>query len=155
MDESAAAVMLTVIGMGGVALAYPMGWLADRFNRYGLLVFCGLGGLAGAVLLPYAMGAGLFLYLLLFVWGGAFTGMYTAVLTIIGQHFRGRDLITANLSLGMLWGLGSLVWPPVTGIAMDIRDPGGFHLVFAGVCLTFVLFAVGRWLLSKDKSVLL
>ena len=155
MDESAAAVMLTVIGMGGVALAYPMGWIADRLNRYGLLVFCGLGGLAGAVLLPYAMGAGLFLYLLLFVWGGAFTGMYTAVLTIIGQHFRGRDLITANLSLGMLWGLGSLVWPPVTGIAMDIRDPGGFHLVFAGVCLTFVLFAVGRWLLSKDKSVLL
>ena len=152
MNEAEAAIMLTVIGIGGVSLAYPMGWLADRFNRYGLLVFCGLCGLAGAVLLPYAMDAGIFLYLLLFCWGGVFAGMYTTVLTIIGQHFRGRDLVTANVSLGMLWGVGSLVWPPVTGVAMDIRDPGGFPLVFIAASLLFVLFASGRWLLGRDRS---
>ena len=155
MNEAEAAVMLTVIGIGGVTLAYPMGWLADRFNRYGLLVFCGLCGLAGAVLLPYAMTSRIFLFPLLFAWGGAFAGIYTAVLTIIGQHFRGRDLVTANVSLGMLWGIGSLVWPPVAGVAMDIRDPGGLPLVFAAGSLVFVLFASGRWLLSKDKSALL
>ncbi len=152
MSQAEAAVMLTVIGIGGVSLAYPMGWLADRFNRYGLLVFCGLCALAGAILLPAAMDAGILLYLLLFVWGGAFTGMYTAVLTLIGQHFRGRDLVTANVSLGMLWGIGSLVWPPLTGVAMDLRDPGGFPLVFIAASLLFVLFASGRWLLSRDRS---
>ena len=155
MSEAGAAIMLTVIGIGGVTLSYPMGWLADRFNRYGVLICCGLGALAGAVLLPYAMDAGFLLYLLLFCWGGAFAGMYTAVLTIIGQHFRGRDLVTANVSLGMLWGIGSLVWPPLTGVAMDIRDPGGFPLVFIAVSLVFVLFASGRWLMSKDKSAVL
>ena len=152
MSEAEAAIMLTVIGVGGVSLSYPMGWLADRFNRYGLLVFCGLGALAGAVLLPYAMDAGILLYLLLFGWGGAFAGMYTAVLTIIGQRFRGRDLVTANVSLGMLWGIGSLIWPSLTGVAMDIRDPDGFPLVFIAVSLLFVLFASGRWLLSRDRS---
>ena len=152
MSEAEAAIMLTVIGMGGVCLSYPMGWLADRFNRYGLLVFCGLCALAGAVLLPYAMDAGILLYLLLFSWGGAFAGMYTAVLTIIGQRFRGRDLVTANVSLGMLWGIGSLIWPSLTGVAMDIRDPDGFPLVFITVSLLFVLFASGRWLLSRDRS---
>ena len=155
MNEAEAAIMLTVIGIGGVSLAYPIGWLADRFNRYGLLVFCGLCGLAGAVLLPYAMDAGILLYLLLFCWGGVFAGMYTAVLTIIGQHFRGRDLVTANVSLGMLWGVGSLVWPPVTGVAMDIRDPGGFPLVFIAASLLFVLFASGRWLLGRNNSTVL
>ena len=155
MNEAGAAIMLTVIGIGGVSLAYPMGWLADRFNRYGLLVFCGLCGLAGAVLLPYALESHWLLYPLLFTWGGAFAGMYTAVLTIIGQHFRGRDLVTANVSLGMLWGVGSLVWPPVTGVAMDIRDPGGFPLVFIAASLLFILFASGRWLLSRDKSAVL
>ena len=155
MNEAEAAVMLTVIGIGGVTLAYPMGWLADRFNRYGLLVFCGLCGLAGAVLLPYAMTSRIFLFPLLFTWGGAFAGIYTAVLTLIGQHFRGRDLVTANVSLGMLWGIGSLVWPPLAGVAMDIRDPGGLPLVFAAGSLVFVLFASGRWLLSKDKCAVL
>ena len=155
MSEGAAAVMLTVIGIGGVTLSYPMGWLADRFNRYGVLVFCGLCALAGAVLLPCAMDSGIFLYPLLFGWGGAFAGIYTAVLTIVGQHFRGRDLVTANVSLGMLWGVGSLVWPPLTGVAMDIRDPGGFPLVFTAVTLAFVLFASGRWVLGRDRSAVL
>ena len=155
MSEAGAAIMLTVAGLGGVVLSYPMGWLADRFNRYGVLVCCGLCCLAGAVLLPYAMSAGPFLYVLLFGWGGAFAGIYTAVLTLIGQHFRGRDLVTANVSLGMLWGVGSLVWPPLTGVAMDARDPGGFPLVFIAVSLLFVLFATGRWLWSRDKSVIL
>ncbi len=155
MSEGEAAIMLTVIGAGGVSLSYPLGWLADKFSRYGLLVCCGLGGLAGAVLLPYAVDNRLFLYLLLFSWGGAFAGMYTAVLTIIGQHFRGSDLVTANVSLGLLWGIGSLIWPPFTGAAMDLQDPGGFPLVFIAVCLVFVLFASGRWLLSKDKSVVM
>ena len=48
--------------------------------------------------------------------GGAFAGMYTAVLTIIGQRFRGRDLVTANVSLGMLWGIGSSIWPSLTAL---------------------------------------
>ena len=155
MSEAGAAVMLTAAGLGGVALAYPMGWLADRFNRYGILVLCGLIALAGAVLLPFAMNTGIFLYLLLFGWGGAFAGMYTVVLTIIGQRFRGKDLVTANVSLGMLWGIGSLLWPPLTGLAMDIRDPGGLPLVFVTVSLLFVLFAIGRWLCSRDRAAVL
>ncbi|MCY4210552.1 MAG: MFS transporter [Gammaproteobacteria bacterium] len=155
MSEASAAVMLTVAGLGGVVLSYPMGWLADRFNRYGVLVCCGLGSLLGAILLPYAMNSGIFLYLLLFGWGGAFAGIYTAVLTLIGQHFRGRDLVTANVSLGMLWGLGSLIWPPLTGMAMDIRDPGGFPVVFIAVSLLFVLFATSRLLWRRDNSVIL
>ncbi len=152
MSEAGAAVMLTVAGLGGVVLAYPMGWLADRFNRYGVLVCCGLCSLVGAILLPYAMHAGIFLYPLLFCWGGAFAGIYTVVLTLIGQHFRGRDLVTANVSLGMLWGIGSLLWPPLTGVAMDLRDPDGFPLVFIAVSLLFILFATGRWLCSRDRS---
>ncbi len=152
MSEAGAAVMLTVAGLGGVVLAYPMGWLADRFNRYGVLMCCGLGSLVGAILLPYAMHSGIFLYPLLFGWGGAFAGIYTVVLTLIGQHFRGRDLVTANVSLGMLWGIGSLLWPPLTGVAMDQRDPDGFPLVFIAVSLLFILFATGRWLWSRDRS---
>ena len=152
MSEAGAAVMLTVIGLGGVSLAYFTGWLADSYNRYAVLVLCGLGALFGALLLPYAMHAGALLWALLFVWGGAFAGIYTVVLTLLGQHFRGRELITANVSLGMLWGIGSLIWPLVTGVAMDIHDPHGLPMVFVAVSLLFVLFASGRWLLSRDKT---
>ena len=155
LSEAQAAIMLTVSGLGGVTLAYPVGWLADKFNRYWMLVLCGVGTLSGTFLLPYVIGMDHLLWVLLFVWGGLFTGMYTVVLTIVGQRFRGRELVTANISIGVLWGIGSLTGPSITGVAMDIWDPQGFPLVFIAAGLLFVLFATGRWLLIKDKSAVL
>ena len=155
LNDAEAAIMLTVAGLGGVTLAYPVGLLADKFNRYWMLVLCGVGTLSAIFLLPYLVGDAVLLWIMLFIWGGLFTGMYTVVLTIIGQNFRGRELVTANVSIGVLWGIGSLTGPTITGIAMDLWDPHGFPLVFIVVGLLFVLFATGRWLLSKDKSVVL
>ncbi len=155
LNEAEAAIMLTVSGLGGVTLAYPVGWLADKFNRYGMLVLCGVGTLSGTFLLPYAIGNAHLLWLLLFVWGGLFTGLYTVVLTIVGQRFKGRELVTANVSIGVLWGIGSLTGPTITGIAMDLWDPHGFPLVFIAAGLLFVLFTTGRWLLSKERSTIL
>ena len=155
LNESEAAIMLTVLGLGGVSLAYPTGWLADKFNRYGMLILCGVGALSGSLLLPYVIGVDILLWILLFIWGGLFAGLYTVVLTIIGQRFRGRELVTANISIGVLWGIGSLTGPSVTGIAMDLWDPQGFPLVFIAASLLFVLFATGRWLSGKEKSTIL
>ena len=155
LSEAEAALMLTVSGLGGVSLAYPVGWLADRFNRYWILVLCGLIALTGAISLPYIIGVGVLLWILLFIWGGVFAGLYTVVLTIVGQRFRGRELVTANISIGVLWGIGSLTGPSITGIAMDLWDPQGFPLVFIAASLLFILFATGRWLLSSDKSAVL
>ena len=155
LSETQAAIMLTVSGLGGVTLAYPVGWLADKFNRYWMLVLCGVGTLSGTFLLPYVIDMDHLLWVLLFVWGGLFTGMYTVVLTIIGMRFRGRELVTANISIGILWGIGSLTGPSITGVAMDIWDPQGFPYVFIAAGLLFVLFATGRWLFIKDKSAIL
>ena len=154
LDEAGAATMLTILGLGGVCLSYPIGWCADKFDRYWILILCGAGALLGSLLLPYVINADILLWVMLFIWGGMFAGLYTIVLTLVGQRFRGMELVTANISIGVLWGVGSLTGPSITGIAMDLWDPQGFPIVFISASLFFVLFATGRWLSVKEKSVL-
>ncbi len=152
LDTSSAAIMLTVLGLGGLFLTFPFGWLADHMDRYVLLMLCGAGILIGSILLPVVIDQGPALWVLLFFWGGLFAGLYTVIMTIIGQRFRGMELVVANIAIGIIWGIGSLTGPSLTGVAMDIWDPHGFVIVFIAGSAAFVLFSTGRWLLAKDRS---
>lgn len=44
-------------------------------------------------------------------------GMILALI-LIGQDIRGADLVTANASVVMLWGIGSLLGPLLSGAMM-------------------------------------
>jgi MFS family permease len=152
MEPATAAVMLTVLGLGGLVLTFPFGWLADKMDRYVLLLICGIGILAGSIALPFAINQGMVMWVLLFCWGGFFSGLYTVIMTIVGQRFRGMELVVANIAIGILWGVGSLTGPSITGVAMDIWETNGFPIVFIGASAVFVLFASGRLLLAKDRA---
>ena len=66
--------------------------------------------------------------------------IYTLALVLIGQRFKGQDLVTANASVGLLWGVGSLVGPLVSGAAMDVA-PHGLPIALALMAGLFVCFA--------------
>lgn len=151
----AAALMLTVILIGGIALQLPLGWLADRFNRYMLLGWAGALTAVSIALLPFLIDRPIALYSVLFIWGGLATGLYTLALAIQGQRFRGPDLVVANAAFGVLWGIGSLAGPAIAGVAMDIEDPHGLPIVMAaaGAVFVFTLFVRRRARLARSDSV--
>ena len=148
LSESAAAAMLTACYVGALLFQLPIGWLADRMNRYLLLILLIFATLVGALLLPgmVALGRPL-MWFGLGLWIGLSTGIYIVAMTIVGQRFRGADLVTANASFGLLWGLGMLVGPFLSGSAMDIWDPHGFPGTLAVVAAVVLAIAlVRRWL---------
>ena len=147
MSEGAAAAMLTACYTGALLFQLPIGWLADRMNRYLLLILLTACGLAGALLLPTTVELDRpFMWLGLGIWIGLFTGTYVVAMTIVGQRFQGADLVTANASFGFLWGLGMLVGPVLSGAAMDIWDPDGFPGVLAAVTTIVLAIAlIRRW----------
>ena len=152
LEQSHAAVMLTALGLGGLVLTFPLGWLADHVNRYLLLLICGVGILLGALLLPLAIQHSWLLWPHLFIWGGLFNGLYTVVMTILGQQFRGVELVVANISIGILWSIGSMISPSATGFAMDTWEPHGIVYVAVSISSAFILVASLRWLLASDRS---
>jgi MFS family permease len=144
VGQDAAALMLTVLGIGALALQIPLGWLADRVDRYALLFACAASGGLGAVLFALSIRWDWLPWLVLFLWGGAFSGVYTIALVILGERFRGAALATGNAAFGFCWGLGSLFGPAVAGPAMDIWDPHGLPATLGGASLLFLLLGLYR-----------
>lgn len=144
LSVNLAAVTLTAVAAGNIFLQYPVGWLADRMDRFILLVFCAAGGLIGAAALPFVINEPKLLWPSLFLWGGVFASVYTVALTLLGERYKGADLVTANASFGVLWGLGSLTGPTLGGVAMDQMGPNGLPLTICALSGAFLLLALIR-----------
>ena len=152
LGEGESALMLTAIAAGALLLQLPIGWLADHLNRYLVLIVCAILGAAGCLALPLLVGhGGVTMWGGLLLWGGVFSGVYTVAMVLIGQRFRGPELVTANAAMGFLWGMGSLTGPPITGVAMDLWDPHGFPIAMFVLTVVFVVFAVGRRLWVRAR----
>ena len=145
LAEGRAAALLTVGYVGSLLSQLPVGWLADRMDRYLLLICLTVIGFAGALGLPFVMQAeGLLVWIYVAVWVGLFSGSYLVAMAIVGERFKGANLVAANSAFGFLWGMGSLTGPAVSGVAMDVMGTDGFVVPIACVAGIYLLVSVCR-----------
>lgn len=137
-----AALMASVILAGDMLFQVPLGWLSDRLDRRTLHLACGVLTLGLGMALPWLIEQPDLLWPALMLLGAAAGGIYTLALVLIGQHFRGPDLVTANACVGMLWGVGSLLGPLLSGALMGI-GPQGLPLALCLAASLFVMAALG------------
>ncbi|WP_347902242.1 MFS transporter [Pseudomonas purpurea] len=136
-----AALMVTVILLGDAVFQFPLGWLSDKIARPKIYLTCGVLAVLIGISLPWLMGQPLLLWPGLAVLGAVAGGIYTLAIILIGQGFKGQDLVTANASAGFLWGLGSLLGPLLSGVAMS-TNVHGLPLVLSAAAGVFVVFAL-------------
>lgn len=138
--EQQATWLLSMLLLGAIILQVPIGWIADRVDRRRLIV--SLSGLSavGALIWPLALNEHWLSYSLLFLWGGVFVGIYTVVVTEVGKHFRGAELVGVYSALSVAWGVGALLGPVLAGLAMYL-SVHGLPLLAAVLCGAFTVFA--------------
>lgn len=143
--ENIAAFMITVLIIGNITLQFPLGWLADRMDRYRLLFFCGCGTLISAFLLPLTVALWpVLLWPNLVLLGVSSGGLYTLAIILVGQRFRGKELVTANAAIGVIWGIGGLLGPPLGGLAMHWSNPDGLTWLWILMAALFLLMFLFR-----------
>ena len=145
-----------VIWVGSVAAVffqYPIGWLADKVNRGWLLIVCVLALLVSIFLFPLLVEGGrdawwqpqaLALWAVVSVWGGSMGGIFTVGITLLGERFRDVELVSANAVFSVLFGVGGLLGPFLTGTAMSAIGPAGFPLSLLAAVVVYALFALYR-----------
>lgn len=146
-----AALMVTIILLGDAAFQFPLGWLSDKVGRAPIYLGCGILSLLIGVCLPLLMKYPSLLWPSLVILGAVAGGVYTLAIILIGQDFKGQDLVTANASAGFLWGVGSLLGPLLSGAVMTTGSHG-LSLALSAAAALFVLFALSlfrRTLQSK------
>lgn len=142
-SEAEAPRLITALMVGAILLQLPIGWLGDRMDRRRLVTALGVISVAGAFLWPLVLQSTLLTYATLFLWGGAFVGIYTIMLTVVGSRFKGTDLVGIYAVMGLAWGVGALLGPALAGMAMGL-SPHGLPVFAALACMAFCLFQVTR-----------
>jgi MFS family permease len=136
------ALWLSTFVMGNVILQYPIGWLADHFDRRAMVAGCTLVSaflVVGLTLVPAQSPSAIVVILL---WGGVSFSIYPVALALLGQRFRGGDIARANTAFSMLYILGGLVGRPLTGAAMDRFGDAGLGWTLAVFYLSASLAAL-------------
>jgi MFS family permease len=147
LTQTQALALLTAL-LGGYTLAHiPCGWLADRVDRRRMLL--AMAAVAAAVYLavPAAIANPWFAWLALFSAGCALSGIWTAAIVLLGQRFAGAELSSAYVAGGILYGIGSIAGPLLTGVIVDRTTMAVLPLVLAGMC--FVYLPIG---LLRDRD---
>jgi MFS family permease len=151
MPSETAVTLLTAVFAGNVALQIPLGWLADRVNRRGLLLVLGTICIACPGLVAWLLRAdSLAAYPILFFWGGCSFGLYTVGVTMLGERYRGGELVAANAAFVMTFELANLFGPPLSGWAIEAWVPTGLMVYMACICAGFVLLSLIRgWMRAR------
>jgi predicted MFS family arabinose efflux permease len=139
-DEATVAYMLAVLVFGSVALQVPIGWLSDKLNQHGILLFCTAVGVIGPAALPFTLASPALMWPTLFLWGGCIAGIYTISLAMLGGQFSGSDLVAGNAAFGLAWGFGSMVGPAAGGAAIEMVGVNGVPAVMGLACVLLAAY---------------
>jgi MFS family permease len=138
MSTSAAALLVSVSGLGGTLLAIPSGMLADRFaspaqgRRLMMRVFTGLILLV-TLASPFAASHTALVWPMVCVWGAAGGALYTLSMTDIGASNKGLALINSTAVLVLTYTLGGLSASAACGALLDHSVDIGFPALLVGV----------------------
>ncbi|MHA1600914.1 MAG: MFS transporter [Alphaproteobacteria bacterium] len=142
LAPSKALYLLTVVGIGGIVLQYPFGWLADRMDRRRLTLIIAILMLACSLTMPWALPQAPYNLIFAFVFGGLIGALYTMGNILMGERFRGADLATASTLYAVMWSLATLAGPPAGGLGMDLSPDIGLPLAMALMIATILPFAI-------------
>jgi hypothetical protein len=88
--------------------------------------------------IPGVMGSVWLAWPVLFLAGCALSGIWTAAIVLLGQRFAGAELSSAYVAGGILYGIGSIAGPLLTGLIADRTSLAAVPLVLAGFCVAYL-----------------
>lgn len=138
LGAAAAALLISVSGMGSTLAAIPVGMVADRYadkvrGRRTLMTLSAAIALVAACGLPLVAQAQWLAWPIVFVLGAAGSSLYTLSMTDIGAREQGITLVNSTAVLVLNYTLGGLVASALSGALIDWSPTQGFPLVLIAV----------------------
>ena len=141
LGASAAALLISISGLGSTLAAIPVGMVADRFTdpvrgRRTLMVAVAAMALACAATLPLVAYAVWIAWPVVFLLGAAGSALYTLCMTDIGAREKGTALVNSTAVLVLNYTLGGLVASGISGALIDWSATVAFPIVLMLVAAT-------------------
>ena len=129
--------LMTIVALGGMILVLPISWLADRVDRWALLIACVLGTAVCLLAMPLLVTVPVVAEVYAFVFGGVEGMIYALGVILVGERFKGAMLAAATTAFTACWGLGTVLGPLLVGAGMDRFGSDRMAWI---VCVFFLLY---------------
>jgi MFS family permease len=146
--------LVTVMALGGMAVQLPVGWLADRMDRRLLTGVCAFIAVIGMLLMPVAVNVFIWKWPYIFLLGGVLAALYTLGMVLLGERFKDADLAAATALFGVMWGVGSVIGPPLGGVGIELWDPHGMPAAVALMLAVFLPLPVIAYIRRRRSEAL-
>ncbi len=152
LTMSTGSTILGVAIISNILLFTPLGMLADRWSRNGVLILTAAVTVALCLSLPFVVTTWLVWPVTILISAAAF-GPYIIALATMGDRFSGADLIAGSAAFTTMWGVGGLIGPPIAGAAIDAFGINAMPVTVAAFHgLLFLLTVFGRGKLVRDAA---
>lgn len=138
LGDDIAALMITASGVGVLLFQPLIGALADRLGPRRTLALCASAGVILPLGVALAANAAIPALILVFLFSGLVTGLYTVGLIWMARFFTGGELAAANAAFALCYGFGQLAGPAVAGVAFNAGGPWGFMACLAGFAALYL-----------------
>ena len=135
LSLSNASEILGLAIISGSLLFFPLGMLGDKFGRNRVVVLSVGFTIICAALLPVFITTPFALAHAVLLITAAF-GIYVLSLAIVGDVFKGPDVVVGSAGVAAMWGFGGLVGPPAAGAAIDLL---GFNALPITIMVLYAL----------------
>lgn len=137
LDLTSAAWLLGATVAGAALFQLPIGWLADRWSRRGVIWIATLGSFSLALAMPVVIKTWL-AWPLAVALGSCAYALYSLALVALGDQFKGPMLVAGSAAVAAMWGVGGIIGPPVTGWVFKVAGHETLPFVLAA---PYILFA--------------
>ena len=156
--ETASIALFMVMGIiGGAFIQIPAGYITDRINRRIVLmifsaaaiVICLINGLSSFIGLESQFVG----FVLVFLFGMATMPIYSIAATHANDFANTEDLVRLSASLLLLYSLGAIVSPVVSGYLIEHFNAGAMFIFIAGIHIVLVSYSIWRMGIRPALSV--
>ncbi|HKJ75697.1 MAG TPA: MFS transporter [Gammaproteobacteria bacterium] len=129
-------VFLSVTVVGGIVAQWPIGYLSDRTDRRLVLaIVAGLAGLSCAGLAVTPLPWFMVLTTLAFAFGALTFPLYSLSVALVHDVLEPKHALEATRGLMLVYGVGAMVGPITSGVAMDHLGPRALYVLLGLLCL--------------------
>ncbi|MDK3073881.1 MFS transporter [Sedimentitalea sp. JM2-8] len=136
---------LATFVLGGALAQYPVGWLADRFDRRWVLIWLSVAAIASSVL---TMGAPDFgqsgVMFSAFVFGATTFPIYSVAAAHAHDFAQSSERVELSAALMFFFALGAIAAPAVASVLIGAFGPHAMFTMIAAGHLVLVIFGLTR-----------
>lgn len=145
LDTHQVALLMAAIVAGALLLQWPLGMLADRFNRRAVATV--LTAIAGGLALLSALVSQrsvAWLLLATGLFGGFALPLYAVFSALVNDFMKPEKIVAASTTILLVGGVGASIGPLLVAPFIDLAGPQGFFYCCAAALLSISLYGVYR-----------